>query len=330
MGRSKIFPRATPVLRKKFGQMSKLFGLWENSKLKDPVPIRMNPQPVLRDGIPDFLSQIRGVRTKFVTRRQTVLNRHFTEIVSDVLAMNFKSELDDVGIRITSIETKAWNKGVRIYYTREGPYCEDVHRRLLRMEDPIRYKISERRLIARAPKVNFVFDSSIQFDKSLDEAIARISLNDDVGNPCQSLTRMDINQVTSTKNTTAQEQKMFSRRFSAPSDMDNTILGLNYPELYDEVALKLGRGRADSSKMAANLSYPTISKPLFRDPPESNVEDPIERIKSMKKFLVSQKLKAENKSRLRRKEELLSLNRYKWTTAEESDREEDSCDQAKS
>lgn len=321
MGHAKIITRPTPIVRKQMGQMAKLFGLWDNSKLKDPVQRKINPQPIIRDGAPDFLSQIRGIRTKHVTRRQIVLNRHFTEIVSDVLAIDFGKEIEEKGIRITSIETKAWNKGVRIYYTRDGPYDESLQKELIKLEPSIRYAISERRIISRAPQVNFVYDATISFDEAIDRAFAGIDLDDKVGSKQTALSNTGATQLYVTKDLGVQDEKLVSKKFTAPVDMDNTILGLNYPELYDEVATKLIRGRGEASRMTESKTYLTSPKPLFREPQRDNIVegDPLKRIQLMKSFLISQKMKAEHKARIRRREELLSLNRFKWVKSEDDD-----------
>lgn len=324
MGHSKIFLRPTPLARKQLGQMAKLFGLWDNSKLRDASIMKANPQITMREGAPDFLSQTKGLGAKFVTRRQVVLNRHFTEIVSDVLAINYGKKLNELDIRISSIETKAWNKGVRIFYSRDGPYDEVIHRELVSLEPAIRYEISQRRLIARAPKVNFVFDATLEFNRTLDESLERLEIKN---NESKSLTVKNVNatELKITKNVGSLEEKLISKKFIAPPDMTNTILGLNYPEMYDEVTTNFIRGRGESSRMAANQNYLANPKPLFREiRPETEVEDdPVKRLLSMKRFMVNQKLKTQKMACERRKKEILEATKNKWV---EPDNIDDDCE----
>lgn len=303
--------------------MNKLFGFWKNSTVKDPIASKLNPQPVVKDGVPEFLNQTRGVRNTHVTRRQIVLNRHFTEIISDVLANSLKKQLNEMNVTITSIETKAWNKGVNVFYSTGQSFDESLHNELNSLVGQLRYAITERRLIGRTPHINFVFDRTAYLSQKLDETIDRASeVQEDED---KSLISAQFNQLYISKDLGTQEPKLISKRFSAPEDMDNTLLGLNYPLLYDEIALKLERGRGESSRMISSTSLFSSSKPLFRAPSEDHDnEDPTTRILRMKKFLINQRKKSEYLSMQRRKGELLNRDNYKWDLPgeDEQDREE--------
>lgn len=321
MGKPRIIILPTPMLRKQVGQMNKLFGLWENSnKRKDDTYTRINP-PVVKDGTPAFLSQTKGLNTKYVTRRQIVLNRHFTEIISDVLALNLKKQLHDMDVTVTSIETKAWNKGVSVFYTTSRPFNDQLHTELKQLVHQLRIALTERRLIGRTPHVNFVFDRSKMLEKSLDESLERAKLHSEEETR---LVSQMATQLHITKNLGSPGTKLISKRYEAPSDMKNTLAGLDYPKLFDEVALKLERGRAETSRMIPNNSLFPAAIPIFRAPREDeDLEDPYTRITRMQKFIVSQKQKSEKLARIRRKKELLSRDSYKWTTADESDDDAD-------
>lgn len=293
------------MLAKKIGFMQKLMGVHSKEKVRNLERQHLEePIHVQTEGVPVFLGQTRGVRTSHVTRRQFVLNRHFTEIISDVLATEFKRDIDQVGINITSIETKAWNKGVSIFYTTKSELDDDTRRKLKTLVTHLRTAITERRLIGRTPHVNFVYDQTMSIEQKLDEALSKAIINEkkETG-----LLETGSNQLYISKDLGSHEQKLISKRFEAPSDMDNTTFGLNYPLLYDEVAVKLSRGRGEASRMMTNSNFLTSAKPLFRAPKEDlNDLDPAKRWLQMQKFIVSQKQKSINLSRKQRMNEVIA------------------------
>uniref|UniRef100_A0A6G1S648 Ribosome-binding factor A, mitochondrial n=1 Tax=Aceria tosichella TaxID=561515 RepID=A0A6G1S648_9ACAR len=306
MGKARIITRPTPILRKQMGQMQKLLGAYSKKKTQDLERKQLDePANVQLEGVPTFLSQTRGVRTLHVTRRQFVLNRHFTEVISDVLANDFKREIDSLGINITSIETRAWNKGVSVFYSSKNPFDSETHKKLRALVVHLKAAITERQLTGRTPQVNFVHDRSLLVDRQLEDALSKVSLEKQDEKRVQPKTTS--NQLYISKDLGSHEQKLISNRFIAPNDMDNTIFGLNYPLLYDEVAQKLSRGRGDATRMTVNPNYLAIGKPLFRAPKEERDEiDPATRLMRMQKFIVSQKLKSANLSRVKRMNELIA------------------------
>lgn len=319
MGRAKIFPRPTPILRKQMGQMYKL--IWSERAQKDPIEREVNPATnICRTGVPEFLSQTRGVRTSHITRRQFVLNRHFTEIISDVLATNFKERIDELGINITSIETKAWNKGVSVFYSTSGPYNEETRLKLKELVAKLRASITERQLIGRTPHITFVYDETVLLGRALTEALSKVDLNEK--KESRLIKVSSSNQLYVSKDLGSQEPKLISKRFVAPLDMDNTMCGLNYPELYDDVASKLIRGRGESSRMVQNSDVMASAKPLFRAPRDDSDEiDPATRVLRMQKFIISQKQKSIHLARLKRKQEILSREALKWDVQENSEQD---------
>lgn len=316
MGKPRIIINPTPLIRKQAGQMRKLIGLWNGRKDKAA------PLPIL-DGKPSFLASNKGLTQTHVTRRQIVLNRHFTEIISDVLANNLKRELRDMGTSITSIETKAWNKGVRIFYTTSKPFNLDLHNNLNSLITLLRAAISERRLIGRVPIINFVYDETALFERQLDQALANIKL--DPEQETKTLVKSSSDKLTSTpKGLADQEPVVIGRNFSAPCDMSNTILGLDYPKFYDRVAAKLERGRGESSRIISHSALAGQVFPFIK--PDNGITDednPMTRIIKMNQFIVSQKKKSTHLARLKRKQELLARDAFKWDYPEEEfEREE--------
>jgi ribosome-binding factor A len=304
--------------------MQKLLGVYSKKRTQDLEHRQLEPPSNIQtEGVPKFLSQTRGVRTVHVTRRQFVLNRHFTEIVSDVLATELKQEVDQLGINITSIETKAWNKGVSVFYSTKESFDNETHKRLRELLARLRTAITERRLIGRTPQVNFVYDQSILVDKKLNEALSKISLEE---RDETSLSTTSPNQLHISKDLGPHEQILISKRFIAPDDMDNTIFGLNYPALYDEVALKLSRGRGEASRMMTNPNFIVAGKPLFRPHKEDVDElDPATRLMRMQKFIVSQKQKSLNLSRKKRMYEVIANQSAKLVVDDGNDEEDENC-----
>lgn len=323
MGRPRIIMKPTPMVRKAAGQMRKLLGLWSNSQRRKAQTVtgtNANPKPIIKEGNPQFLQATHGLDTKYITRRQIVLNRHFTEIISDVLANNLKKQLNEIGVNITSIETKAWNKGVSVFYTLGKPFTETIHNELNSLVPLVRAAITERQLIGRTPPVNFVFDESAELDRTIETALANVrkpELTEE-----SRLVEDTSEKVWAAKtNFVAKEPKLVANRFSAPSDMSNMMLGLNYESFYNQVAAKLERGRAESMRMSTNTSL-LSSKPLMRVPYENDdVENPALRVVKMQNFIVSQKKKNEYHAKMRRKQELLYRDAVSWEWPEEGEGE---------
>lgn len=314
MGFKSVRIVATPMIRKQAGQFRKLFGLWDNKqkskRRQEPI---INYEPEVKDGTPIFLNRTRGLNQTFITRRQIVLNRHFTEILSDVLALKFQNQLSEKGINITSIESKAWNKGVDIFYCTPEPFNMKTHKEVNFLVTELRKSISERRLIGRVPPIHFVYDQTIDTDRKLSHALEKIKLtNSSETNYLVSTGPQALDRTA--KLDTDCNTYLKPKKFSAPLDMTNDILGLNYTALYNKVVANLERGRGESSRMIPAMSLAS-TEPLFTGPiQEQNTEelDPAIRIRNMKKFLVEQKKKYTVQSRYRRKQELFFRDKYKW------------------
>lgn len=325
MGLQTIRLRPTPMIRKQAGQLRKLFGLWDNNSTNRSRVPNINYEPEVKEGTPNFLSHTRGLNQHFVTRRQLVLNRHFTEIVSDVLALKFCNQLSENGVNITSIETKAWNKGVDIFYCTPEPFNMKTHKNLNSLVVELRKSISERRLIGRVPPILFVYDQTIETDRRLSTALEKIDLtqkpetNDLIHVSPQAL------DVEFDANVTTNYSPYFKpKEFSAPHDMTNDIMGLDYPAIYNKVVANLERGRGESSRMIPTMSL-TSSEPLFAGPvQEEDTEevDPSVRIRNMRRFLIEQKKKYTVQSRYKRKQELFFRDKYKWDIGYEKEDEE--------
>lgn len=322
MARPRIIIRPTPVIRKAAGQMRKLLGLWENSKREKantPSGNNANPRPMAKEGNPQFLTASQGLQTRHITRRQIVLNRHFTEIISDVLANNFREELNCLGVNITSIETKAWNKGVDIFYSPGKPFDNSTHQDLNSLVRQLRFAITERGLIGRTPPLNFVYDEASELNRTIEEALRDVKIE---GSPDETRpARNKGNDLWANKSLGSRDSTSVFNRFSAPDDMENMTLGLDYPSLYNEVAAKQERSRGESSRTVPNVSL-LSTKPLMRVPIENSEEDPATRIARMQKFLVNQKKKKEYLAKVRRKQELLYREGVRWEWPDEEDETE--------
>lgn len=308
------------MLRKAAGQMHKFIGYWD--KKKERKEKLSSPQPTIHSGKPRFLSNTEGLTTDYITRRQIVLNRHFTEIISDVLANNLQKDLIDMGINITSIETKAWNKGIDVYYSMDKQVNESTQSELNSLISKLRYAITERRLIGRTPMINFVYDDAYALQQNLNRVLQMTEKHDpDLE---VSVMKSSLDQLQKTQKMNKKIESEFNtNRFSAPGDMSNMMLGLNYPELHNEVTAKLERGRAQSSRVPSQASLlssqPLINIPFIND----NEDDPSMRIIQMQKFLISQRKKNEYHSKLKRKQQLFARDDIKWDLPPEEEEESD-------
>lgn len=313
------------MIRKAAGQMRKLLGLWDNSnrcKVQTPLGNKANPLPIMKEGAPEFLTASKGLNTRHITRRQIVMNRHFTEILSDVLANNLKEHLTRSEVNITSIETKAWNKGVRVFYSLGKPFDNSVHLKLNSLSPQLRSAVAERGLVGRVPLIHFVYDEAAEFNRKLEDALKDV----ETGKPPDETRLMQnaSNKVWTTKYLGAEDSTLSARLFSAPMNMNNKTLGLDYEGIYNEVVTKLERGRAQSSRMAPNVSL--MTEPLMRAPAENCEDDPVTRIARMQKFLINQRKKTEYHAKLRRKDELLSREAVRWVWPEENEGDEELVD----
>lgn len=316
MGGGRIIIRPTPIIRKQLGQFKKLFNLYEQSKA---ATLRKNPIPQT-SGSPQFLKESHGIGQTHITRRQIVLNRHFTEIISDVLANDMRKQLIDIGVSITSIETRAWDRGIRIFYTTKNQFEKNLHDDLNKISPKLRASISERQLIGIIPRIDFVYDDLAELDKKIDKVLeqAKNGLNEEPSVDVTTRTgSFELNRPNYEK-TKNEEAEPESRKFTSPRDMSNMMLGLNYEGLYNDVIQKQLRGRGKSSRILSTESLAT-KEPIFnlpRNDPEEE-EDPTTRIMRMQKFLVSQRKKSEVLSKVRRRKELLYRDQIKWDLPEE-------------
>lgn len=268
--------------------------------------------PMRTEGVPNFLAQRRGLNTKFVTRRQVVMNRHFTEIISDVLSNSMKNDFSDLGITITSIETKAWNKGVDVFYYVDDGFAQDKHQQLKALIQHLSASVTERRLIGRTPVINFVLDRSIEVDKKLEDAMKKAESLQKVPTPNQ-LVKTVKSSLKTNRNYTETSSNLTPHMFSAPKDMTNSIFGLDYETLYNHAASQLERGRALSTRTRPSDNVILSAPPIIKGPPiNTEEEDPIRRIVNMQKFLINQKKKTERLGRMRRLEEILARDANRW------------------
>lgn len=316
----KFFIRPSSILDKQVGQLKKLFCLWDKNKGTRKQTILADPRPELKkdttqfEGIPNFLAQKKGLNTKFITRRQIVMNRHFTEIISDVL-LNEMSEykLSELGITITSIETKAWNKGVDIYYYKNNKNTDSEQIKLDDFICELRAAITERGLIGRTPNIRFVLDRSIESDSKMNAAFSNLEGLYKKENETQVVEISDNNLKASTLNTNRNKGKFVARSFHAPNDMTNTLLSIDYPKLYDQIAAKMERGRAISARTNPSGKVALNTPPLIRGPPpDQDAIDPLNRIINMQKFLINQRKKTERLGRERRLQQILARDANRW------------------
>lgn len=320
MGKPRLLTRPTPMLRKQIGQMAKLLGVWKSSRLKvDETGIETKScvRPTMNTGRPSFLGKNDGLDSICTSRRQVVLNRHYTEIVSDVLSLELKKEFEKFNITITSIETGIGNKSLGIYYTTNQVFDPNLHDSLNSIVGLLTRAIAERDIIGRVPLISFVYDKVAEIDNNLNAALRSVDIKPPQED--KDLTISTTNTVSEVNSSTPEEQCFVSNRFSAPVGMVNAMAGLDYPSLYDQVSSKLAHGRAKSSRMIPPTTLAN-QQPLLRVPMEPHGEsaDATHRVLQMQKFLLSQRKKSEYVAKLKRKQQLLFRDAYKWDVAEES------------
>lgn len=320
MGKARIIVRPTPMLRKQIGQMAKLLGVWKKSKIKSDsygIETKSCVRPTMNAGRPSILTKNDGLDSIYTSRRQVVLNRHYTEIITDVLSLDMRKEFSKFNVNITSIETKPNNKGIGIYYTTSRIFDQSFHDSLNSMVGPLTKAIAERTIIGRVPPISFVYDNIAKIDENLTEALGSIDLKplkeDKVLTVCTSKSLSPADEPS------FEQQYFVTRRFSAPTGMSNAMAGVDYPSLYNQIIDKQVQGRAKSSRMVTPTAL-ADQKPLLRPSiePPSNSDDPARRILQMQKFLVSQRKKSEYVAKLKRKQQLLLRDAFKWDDVDEA------------
>lgn len=311
MGRPKIILRPTPSIRKQAGQLMKLFAIWPGAS-KSSVRVSSKSNDSVSEGVPRFLAQKKGIDTKFITRRQVVLNRHFTELVSDVMSNSIVKQLSSLGVTITSIETKAWNKGLDIFYYSDQGTSIELQKELNSLIVKLRKELTDQHLIGQTPNIRFVADKTIQASKLLDQALANSNVKPQ--NEELQVTKLEPNSIDISSKT----QPKFNCdpkgiKFNAPKDMSNMTLGLDYSKMYDEVASKLEYGRAQSTRIRPSDAIAKSTPTLFNQfPNELSKDDPMQRIIKMQNFLISQRKRSDRIAKQRRLDELLARDAVKW------------------
>lgn len=321
MGHAKLITRPTPLAFKVHNKLNKMLGLLpvrKSEQRRRDLEIH-NIKPFRRieytNSEPKFLSQNHGQDGRVVTRRQVILNRHFTEILSDVLANDIDVQLSDIGIRITSIETKPWGAGVDIFYASKDPFKYPLHASLQKtLVTDLRAAVAERKLIGYVPPINFVYDNTVLADQILDKAFGDAPKSAERA-PSELITLKQNEATELTQPSYTGKPDFFAKMFDAPADMTNNVYGLDYRRIYNIIAEKMPRGRGQSERMIPHQSVaaqgPFIHIPKQKKQSDSS-EDPEVRIREMRRFIVRQRKKIDFQAKLRRKEELLHRDSVKW------------------
>lgn len=317
MGLKRIIIFPTSSLRKQAGQLMKLCNLWPNARRKKPEPLY--PDPYVFKGVPNFLAEKKGINTKFITKRQIVMNRHLTEIISEAFLTGLGDRLSEKGVKITSIETKAWNKGVDIFYHCEKGPSIDLQKDLNSSISELRRCITDHQLLGRAPSIRFVVDKTVEVKRDLEAAINSLKIIDK--DETQIVRQKSGHELRSSAEVKSQKFTVNFKdaKFSAPGDMSNVILGLDYPELYSRVAAKLEHGRAESTRMRPQDAVAENIPFMTRGQPELSSENPMERIIKMQNFLIRQRKKNERLAKEKRLEDLLARDAVSWDKTEDED-----------
>lgn len=324
MGRRKIMNLPTSMFQKSVNHIGKLFGMWDK---KTKTQSKTHIQPNIFTGVPVFIRGTESISTKHTSRRQIVLNRYLTEIISDVLANNdMNRQLSEMKISITGIEAKIWSKGVSIFFTSDSKKLDsEVEDSLVDIKTDIIKALALRKLVGRVPQVNFVWDRNAKFEEFLDSQIEKakekppsFKITSDISILAQD--KSLIESVSGDLGANDISDKKF-KGFTFPPDMTNTCYGLDYINLYNKVGVKFTHGRAESErKLGPNhtLTPPTLfSGGGFIHPPKEdmisdNILDPATRLKQMKKFVINQRKKSERLARESRKAQLLHHSNISW------------------
>lgn len=308
--------------------MANLLGKWD-SRMKGVAPhdfiSKRNPMPVIKDGIPIFLQETHKIDQRAVSRREVVLNRHFTEILSDVLSNTLKNEFTSMNVQISSIETRAWMKGVRVFYYTNEPFDQHLHDQLRKLVPKLRLAISERNLTGKVPPVDFVYDLARMQEHAINEAIKRLPPIEE--KEATDLVESKPHQLQEAKKSMKSSERadVESKNFTAPDDMQNFMLGVDYATLYNEVITKFEKGRGKSARMNPQ-NFIANTTMLFKDPaenPDKEVEDPMLRYRKMQVFMMNQRKKADHFARIKRREELVASDSYKWELPDEPQEEDE-------
>lgn len=297
--------------------MRKLMGRKSQQNLLHPKEI------ISSQGKPTFLTANKG-DSKTIKRRQLMINKHFMQGISDVLAYEeFYNVIKADKVSITHISVGQHFNHVNIYWTTGQVDCKQVEKKLNSMIPELAKKLIERNFMSSLPVIRFCFDCHKVNEEMLDSAFKTLSIRSDatkhvppskqatgysLDNPygpkrwSRKLVRFDEQfkeeQEARQENLLSMKMNYTYSKFEAPPDMALNCAGLDYAKYMNQVHERLRKVRATANSFVADPLPPAhwVDPPNLLPPPDgSSHRDPKltteYRLNAVKNFILGNRKK---------------------------------------
>lgn len=277
---------------------------------------------VVSEGAPNFLSLNKG-HQRTITRRQKMLNYHFMEGITDILAT------EDIGkvvreeeVRITHVEIGQHYNILNIFWTTDKANVTEVAARLKAITGALNKKMVEKNFMTVIPDIRFVYDRNKMSVESVDVLLKKSGLKPaynpkNFAPPTEIATgyqfrdplgpRIRAKRVAlffeefkkSQETAYADEINYRNQRFVFPPDMRLDAQGLDYERLMNQVLAHMIRSRSEQCRHNVYVADPLPPAVWIEDhklPPDhekmrEQKPDTTIRLSTMRSFIVEHRRK---------------------------------------
>jgi ribosome-binding factor A len=290
---------------------------------------------VVAEGAPNFLTKSRGDQ-KTISRRQKMLNNHFMQGISDVLANDtLGTVLREYEVTITHVEVGQHYNILNIYWTTKRSDIHAIGVKLGELTGKLHKKMIEKNFMTVIPIIKFNFDrSKINIDTvnsllAQDENLQTNPVSpQDFIPPSQAATgyhfldplgprfrakkvalfHQEFKEEQERKHNSPDSVNYQTLKFVHPSDMKLDVQGLDYEKVMNVVLSRLKKARSQTNKFVADPLPPAVWVEEPKLPPEHEVQrrkilDTTTRLSVMRQFIANNKRQKSHKYRERIKEE---------------------------
>lgn len=298
--------------------MKKMMGRKSQKDLLFPKEI------ISSKGMPTFLTACKG-NSKTIKRRQMMLNKHFMQGISDVLAFEegIGKVIKENNVTITHICVGQHYNHLNIFWTTSQLEYKKVEASLNALIPTLTGKLIERNFMGNIPVIRFCFDTNQINTEMLDKAFSNLAIKSDptaFTPPTKDATGYVVRpmgakrwakrvakfneQFKEEQESTQQEQLAMKmnykyNKFEAPKDMSLDFAGLDYENCMNRVCEQLRRIRSKTLQSEKTeplppahwVEGPSVPPPdhlRFANDPKATTEY---RLKSMKDFIVGNRKK---------------------------------------
>lgn len=281
----------------------------------------LNPKEIISSkGTPTFLTACKG-NSRTIKRRQLMLNKHFMQGISDVLAYEDVGKMIiENGVTITHVSVGQHFNHLSIFWTTSSVDFKTVESKLNALIPELTKKLIEKNFMSNIPAIRFIFDRNQINNEMLENIFKEFSIKSDpkeftppskdatgyhIKNPIgvkQWAKRVakfseQFKEEQESKYNETMEMKMnyTYTRFEYPPDMALNFAGLDYESYINRVNEKLGKLRSKASNYVADPLPPAhwVENPDAPPPEHLNVQTKSndERLNALKEFVIANRKK---------------------------------------